>query len=147
MKTPRKKTKVEAVTGLAQDREEILSDLDKRTDGIPSDILSESELRVGTESYAKHLEAVLANPVSRASFARARALRELRHARSLTQADVGVLLDMDQSEVSRLESRSELLVSTLQRYVRATGGQLHLVVTYPETDPIELHLESKRPSE
>lgn len=45
---------------------------------------------------------------------------------------------MDQSEVSRLEYRGDMLLSTLRRYVEATGGELHLVVRYPEGAPVEL---------
>ena len=65
-------------------------------------------------------------------------LRRLREARALTQSTVGELLDMDQSEVSRLERRSDVLLSTLKRYVEATGGEMHIVVTYPDGGPVEL---------
>lgn len=78
---------------------------------------------------------------------RTRVLRELRKARSLTQAEVGKLLGMDQSEVSRLEQRSDLLLSTLKRYVAATGGELHLVVTYPDNDPLDFELGVLVPTE
>ncbi len=41
---------------------------------------------------------------------------------------------MDQSEISRLERRTDLLLSTLRRFVNATGGELHLVASYPDGD-------------
>lgn len=65
-------------------------------------------------------------------------LRRLREARALTQSTVAELLDMDQSEVSRLERRSDMLLSTLRRFVQATGGELHIVVSYPDGGPVEL---------
>jgi DNA-directed RNA polymerase specialized sigma subunit len=65
-------------------------------------------------------------------------LRRLREARSLTQSTVAELLDMDQSEVSRLERRSDMLLSTLRRFVEATGGEMHIVVSYPDGGPVEL---------
>lgn len=65
-------------------------------------------------------------------------LRKLREARALTQSTVADLLDMDQSEVSRLERRSDMLLSTLKRFVQATGGELHIVVSYPDGGPVEL---------
>ena len=45
---------------------------------------------------------------------------------------------MDQSEISRLERRSDMLLSTLKRFVTATGGEMHVVVTYPDGGPVEL---------
>jgi hypothetical protein len=42
---------------------------------------------------------------------------------------------MDQSEVSRLEHRSDMLLSTLKRFVHATGGEMHIVVSYPRRWP------------
>lgn len=68
-------------------------------------------------------------------------LRRLREARALTQSTVAELLGMDQSEVSRLERRSDLLLSTLRRFVEATGGEMHIVVSYPDGGPVELQLE------
>jgi len=74
--------------------------------------------------------------------ARQGTLRRLREARALTQSTVADLLDMDQSEVSRLEHRSDMLLSTLKRFVQATGGELHLVVQYPEGGPVELLVDA-----
>ena len=67
-------------------------------------------------------------------------LRRLREARALTQSSVAEMLDMDQSEISRLEQRSDMLLSTLKRFVEATGGELHIVVSYPDGGPVELRI-------
>ena len=65
-------------------------------------------------------------------------LAQVRKARELTQATIAELLQMDQSEVSRLEHRSNMLLSTLRSFIRATGGELQLVVTFPDAEPVEL---------
>lgn len=65
-------------------------------------------------------------------------LRRLREARALTQSTLAELLEMDQSEISRLERRSDMLLSTLKRFVEATGGEMHIVVSYPDGGPVEL---------
>ncbi len=70
--------------------------------------------------------------------ARMLTLRSLRKAQSLTQATMAELLGMDQSEVSRLENRTDLLLSTLRRFVEATGGQLELVARYPGIEPVAI---------
>lgn len=55
-------------------------------------------------------------------------LGEIRKAMSKTQTDVARALGVGQVAVAQLEKRSDLLLSTLQRYVRATGAELSLVV-------------------
>jgi hypothetical protein len=65
-------------------------------------------------------------------------LAELRRAQSRTQEGMAKRLKVRQVSVSRLEQRNDLLVSTLGRYVRAMGGSLHLVVEFPDQDPVLL---------
>ena len=48
-------------------------------------------------------------------------LRELRHARKLTQVRVAKKLGITQDSVSRLEKRSDLLLSTLRKNGRGDG--------------------------
>ena len=48
------------------------------------------------------------------------------------------LLEMDQSEVSRVEHRSNMLLSTLRSFIRATGGELQLIATFPDAEPVQL---------
>jgi hypothetical protein len=95
-----------------------------------------------TEAGAKLRARVLADPKGRQSYDRARAeiehhqatLARVRKLRDLAQATVAEAMSMDQSEVSRLERRTDLLLSTLRRFVQATGGELHLVASYPDGD-------------
>ena len=65
-------------------------------------------------------------------------LRELRRARQLTQVSVARQLGISQDGVSRLEQRSDLLLSTLRRTVEAMGGNLTLIATFPDRPPVEL---------
>ena len=65
-------------------------------------------------------------------------LRELRKARRLTQARVAAELGITQDGVSRLEQRSDLLLSTLRKTVKAMGGNLSLVARFPDRPPVEL---------
>lgn len=55
-------------------------------------------------------------------------LASLRKRRRMTQAHVAKEARMTQSEISRAEQRSDCLVSTLERYAKALGGQLRLVI-------------------
>jgi hypothetical protein len=67
-----------------------------------------------------------------------RSLQELRTAAGLTQETVSAALDMPQGNVSRLERNSDMLLSTLQKYVEAVGGKLCLTVELPNHPPIPL---------
>lgn len=66
------------------------------------------------------------------------ALRELRQARNRTQVSMAKRLGVKQVSISRLESREDPRLSTLTRYIDAMGGQLHLIVEFPEHEPVLL---------
>jgi transcriptional regulator with XRE-family HTH domain len=65
-------------------------------------------------------------------------LRELRKARKLTQVRMAKALGVTQDSVSRLEKRSDLLLSTLRKAVQAMGGNLSLVAEFPDRAPVVL---------
>jgi transcriptional regulator with XRE-family HTH domain len=65
-------------------------------------------------------------------------LRELRKARKLTQVRMAKALGVTQDSVSRLEKRSDLLLSTLRKTVEAMGGSLSLVAEFPDRPPVVL---------
>lgn len=65
-------------------------------------------------------------------------LQELRRAHKLTQKRMAQVLGIGQDSVSRLEQRSDLLISTLRGYVEAMGGRLSLVAKFPKQDPVVL---------
>ena len=65
-------------------------------------------------------------------------LRDLRKARKLTQVRLAKQLRITQDSVSRLEKRSDLLLSTLRKTVKAMGGNLSLVAEFPDRAPVVL---------
>ncbi len=65
-------------------------------------------------------------------------LRELRRARKATQVRLAKELGIRQEGVSRLEKRSDLLLSTLKKAVKAMGGDLRLVAVFPDREPVIL---------
>ena len=65
-------------------------------------------------------------------------LRDLRNALHKTQKSVAHKLGMGQDGVSRLEKRSDLLLSTLRNYVEAVGGRLSLVAEFPDREPVKI---------
>ena len=65
-------------------------------------------------------------------------LRQLRRARKLTQVRLAKQLGITQDSVSRLESRSDVLLSTLRKTVEAMGGSLSLVAEFADRGPVVL---------
>lgn len=66
------------------------------------------------------------------------ALRDLRKAHHRTQTSIAKELGISQDGVSRLEKRSDLLLSTLRSYVEAMGGNLRIVAEFPDQPPVTL---------
>lgn len=64
----------------------------------------------------------------RAEALREYSLSELRKAIGMAQATVAQSLGVTQSEVSKLERRPDLYISTLRRYIEAMHGELVLTV-------------------
>jgi len=67
-----------------------------------------------------------------------KSLQELRRAHRLTQKRMAQVLGVGQDSVSRLEQRSDLLISTLRGYVEALGGRLSLIAEFPDHGPVIL---------
>jgi predicted XRE-type DNA-binding protein len=65
-------------------------------------------------------------------------LSDLRKARKLTQERIAEMLGIKQEGVSRLEKRSDMLLSTLRNYVARMGGQLELIVRFPDRPDVLL---------
>ena len=65
-------------------------------------------------------------------------LQELRKSRNFTQVEVAHALKVEQTAVSKLERREDMFVSTLRDYVKALGGELHMVASFPDAE-IRVH--------
>ncbi len=77
-----------------------------------------------------------------ALIAEQRTLAALRQSLELTQSQVARSLGKGQDEVSRIEGRGDLLVSTLSDYVAGLGGTLELLCRLPGRSPVQLVLQS-----
>lgn len=66
-------------------------------------------------------------------------LRDLRKALQKTQVEIAKRLDIGQEGVSRLEKRTDMLLSTLDGYVTAMGGELSLVASFPDRPPVVIN--------
>ena len=65
-------------------------------------------------------------------------LRELRKDQEQTQEKLAETLGITQENISRIETRRDILVSTLRRQVEALGGRLVLLVKFPDRRSVEL---------
>ena len=63
-------------------------------------------------------------------------LKELRKIARRTQEELAAALGVGQDTISRLEHRSDMLLSTLRHYIESVGGRLELVATFPGLPPL-----------
>ena len=68
-------------------------------------------------------------------------LDELRKLREMTQLQLGEILGVHQSEVSKIEHRSDICVSTLVEYVEALGGHLEIRAVFPDRQVLISHFD------
>jgi len=66
-------------------------------------------------------------------------LQKLREARHLTQASLANVMGVSQSEVSKIERRTDVYVSTLGSYVEAMGGRLEVSVIFPDGGIVKIN--------
>jgi transcriptional regulator with XRE-family HTH domain len=70
-------------------------------------------------------------------------LKELRKTAKQTQKELAIALGVGQDTISRLEKRSDMLLSTLQHYVESIGGKLELVATFPDRPAVIIDRSAK----
>ena len=73
-------------------------------------------------------------------------LKDLRQAAQQTQAQMAATLGVGQDTISRLEKRSDMLLSTLRHYVESMGGKLNLVAQFPNRPPVVIEHLGVEPS-
>lgn len=61
-------------------------------------------------------------------------LAEVRRARELSQVELAEKFGTTQPEISKIESRADMYVSTLRKYIEAAGGSLEIVAHFPDSD-------------
>lgn len=64
-------------------------------------------------------------------------LQALRQAHQISQERMAEILNTKQANVSRIERRTDMYISTLRSYIEAMGGQLDIVARFPDG---EVHL-------
>ena len=74
------------------------------------------------------------------------ALNALRERRGITQEQVAVQLETSRPNVSRIEREDDVRMTTLQRYVMALGGELELVVRFPDGERLTILGAPERPA-
>ncbi len=65
-------------------------------------------------------------------------LQDLRKAMGLTQVKMAKALGVGQDAISRVEQRTDMLLSTLGDYVKGMGGELSLIAEFPDRPPVRL---------
>ena len=65
-------------------------------------------------------------------------LQELRRARTMTQVKMAKTLGVAQKQISEIEKRTDMHISTLRRSIEAMGGTLSLVAEFPDRKPVVL---------
>ena len=94
-------------------------------DEVIAEQFSEEELRENRAQAMKELAQYMT-------------LKELRKAKKLTQVDMAETLGIAQTNLSQLERRADLLISTVRKYVEAMGGRLNLIVEFPDHPAVSL---------
>ena len=65
-------------------------------------------------------------------------LPQLRRARDLSQAKLAEELHMGQGDVSKLERRTDMYVSTLASYLQAVGADLEIRALFPDGRTVKI---------
>lgn len=123
-----------------------MSRLNDNLDQVKLDDHVGAQAGAGTKRYrtarAKALESTRAASTHReltdeinAHVERKRAtLAQVRQAVGLTQTQLAEELCIAQGDVSKIERRDNLRLTTLARFIEATGGQLRIVAVYDDTE-------------
>ena len=65
-------------------------------------------------------------------------LNELRLAREYTQATLAEAMETTQGEISKIEKRADVYVSTLRNYIAAMGGELEIVARFKDGSAVRI---------
>ncbi len=73
-------------------------------------------------------------------------LSEVRRAVGLTQKQLAETLGIEQGDLSKLERRQNLHLTTLTRFIEATGGKLRIVAVYGDVE-VDLDVDQVIPAD
>ncbi|CAN5894733.1 hypothetical protein BH23ACT2_BH23ACT2_31620 [soil metagenome] len=107
---------------------------------------SDDDFKTSTERVRGARERLLRNPtaaeahrvlgeeIARRLGQRRATLTEVRRAVGLTQKQLADGLGMEQGDISKLERRQNLHLTTLARFIEATGGRLRITAVYGDAE-------------
>ena len=61
-------------------------------------------------------------------------LEQLRKAQEMTQLQLAEILSVNQGEISKIEHRSDICISTLADYIEAMGGRLEIRAVFADRE-------------
>ena len=64
----------------------------------------------------------------------AMSLNQLRKAQEMTQLQLAEILGINQGEISKIEHRSDICISTLADYIEAMGGRLEIRAVFQDRE-------------
>jgi DNA-directed RNA polymerase specialized sigma subunit len=111
-------TKSKIPTGDIQFSDEDFATAKQRFDAVRARLLENTRAAEAAHALTTQIDA------------RVGTLAGIRKAAGLTQQQLGEELKISQTEVSKIERRTNLHLTTLARFVEATGGRLRLVADY-----------------
>lgn len=59
-------------------------------------------------------------------------ISRLRKDQELTQEELAEIMEIRQSAISQIENQEDVLVKTLERYIKALGGELEVRARFPD---------------
>lgn len=63
-------------------------------------------------------------------------LYELRRARGLSQECIAKTLKVSQANISKIEQRTDMYISTLRSHIQAMGGELEIRAKFPDGEVV-----------
>ncbi len=74
-------------------------------------------------------------------------LHQLRQARAMTRKAVGDILQVNQPTIARLETHTDLYISTLRAFIEAMGGRLNITAEFPQGRVVITSFSNAEPEE
>jgi len=68
---------------------------------------------------------------------------QLRKDCNLTQKELAEIMEIRQAAISKIENQEDILVRTLEKYIRALGGELEIRAKFPDRE-VTLNQFTKR---
>ena len=61
-------------------------------------------------------------------------ISQLRKDSDLTQKELADIMNIRQAAISKIENQEDILITTLERYVKALGGELKVTAKFPNRE-------------